>query len=852
MPAGTQVTLTATPSSAGTQFGGWGGGCTGTGPCTLTMDQDRGATALFVRSGSAPGPSVESFVAAPGTITAGESATLSWAVLNATSLSIDHGVGTVTGSSVSVSPAVTTTYTLLATNASGTTARSVTVTVASAPVSRYTVGGTVTGLLGTGLVLRNGGGDDLPVLGSGTFAFATTLASGAAYAVTVAQQPTSPAQTCVVADGTGVVGTADVAVSVTCTTDTYALRGTASGLAGSGLVVTGAFDGGPGEDLPISSDGAFTFATRGPAGLVYSVAVRTQPTSPAQICTVTGATGILDAGTSVSVSCTTNTYQVGGTISGLAGTGLVLATAGEPDRAVAAGATSFTFASPLPSGTPYAVTVVQQPSSPSQTCTITNGAGTIGSSDVSAAVTCTTSVYGVGGTISGLAGSGLVLATAGEANLAIPAGATSFTFANPLPSGAAYGVTVVQQPTSPSQTCSVTNGAGTVAAGDVSVAVDCMTDVHHVGGTVSGLAGSGLVLATAGEPDLAVVAGATSFSFAAPLQSGTSYAVVVVQQPSDPVQMCTVANGSGTIVDADVSAAVTCTTNVYGLGGTISGLAGTGLVLATTGQPNLALAAGATSFTFANPFPSGTTYEVTVLQQPVNPAQFCEVLNGTGTMVAGDVTNVAVGCRAASATLAAGSSFTLRIRPDGTLWALGNNDHGQLGDGTTTARSSPVQIGTGYAAVAAGYAHAVAVKADGTLWAWGLNGNGQLGDGTTSPQPSPVQIGTGFVSVAAGDYHTLAVGTDGTLWAWGSNAYAQLGDGTTDQQTWPVQIGTGFASVAGGAVHSAAVKTDGTLWAWGYNAEGEVGNGTRASRTRPCRSAAASRRWRRAARIRSR
>ena len=97
--------------------------------------------------------------------------------------------------------------------------------------------------------------------------------------MTVAQQPTSPAQTCVVAGGTGIVGTGDVtAVSVTCTTDTYALGGTASGLSGSGLVITNAFDGGAGEDLPISSDGAFTFATRGTAGSVYSVAVRTQPT----------------------------------------------------------------------------------------------------------------------------------------------------------------------------------------------------------------------------------------------------------------------------------------------------------------------------------------------------------------------------------------------------------------------------------------------------------------------------------------------------------------------------------------------------------------------------------------------
>jgi YD repeat-containing protein len=135
----------------------------------------------------------------------------------------------------------------------------------------------------------------------------------------------------------------------------------------------------------------------------------------------------------------------------------------------------------------------------------------------------------------------------------------------------------------------------------------------------------------------------------------------------------------------------------------------------------------------------------------------------------------------------------------------------------------------------------VAVKTDGTLWAWGYNGFGELGDGTTTQRVTPVQVGTDtrWASVAAGQWHTVAVKTDGTLWAWGNNSYGQLGDGTTTQRHAPVQVGidTNWASVAGsvaaGYGHTVATKTDGTLWAWGYNASGQLGNGTTTQRVTP-------------------
>ena len=187
--------------------------------------------------------------------------------------------------------------------------------------------------------------------------------------------------------------------------------------------------------------------------------------------------------------------------------------------------------------------------------------------------------------------------------------------------------------------------------------------------------------------------------------------------------------------------------------------------------------------------------------------------------------------------IAAGEFHTVAIKTDGTLWAWGYNAYGQLGDGTTTNRHSPVQIGTGtdWAKVEAGKEYTVAIKTDGTLWAWGANYSGQLGDGTTTWRYSPVQIGsdTNWAKVAAGDRYTVAIKTDGTLWAWGDNYYGQLGDGTRTTRYSPVQIGTGtnWAKVAAGGAHTIAIKTDGTLWAWGYNYYGQLGDGTTTNRT---------------------
>ena len=148
--------------------------------------------------------------------------------------------------------------------------------------STYTIGGTVTGLSGTGLVLQDNGGDNLQVAANGSFHFATALGNGAAYAVTVLTQPTGPAQTCTVTGGSGAVSGANVTtVAVDCkAAGSHAIGGTVSGLSGTGLVLR---DNG-GDDLAVSANGAFTFATPVNTGSAYHVTVAAQPGSPVQNC----------------------------------------------------------------------------------------------------------------------------------------------------------------------------------------------------------------------------------------------------------------------------------------------------------------------------------------------------------------------------------------------------------------------------------------------------------------------------------------------------------------------------------------------------------------------------------------
>ena len=379
------------------------------------------------------------------------------------------------------------------TNGTGTASANITnVTVAcTTTTSTFSIGGTASGLSGTGLVLQDDGGDNLPVTANGSFTFATKLASGSAYAVTVKTQPSSPAQTCAVTNATG-TATANVTnVTVACTTNTYTVGGTLSGLSGTGLVLQ---DNG-GDNLAVTANGAFTFPTKVASGSAYAVTVHTQPSSPAQTCAVTSGAGTVTNAnvTNVSVACTTTTttFTIGGAVSGLSGSGLVLQDNGGDSYSVT-GNGAFTFATKIANGSAYAVTVKTQPSSPSQTCTVANGTGTASGNVTNVTVTCTAATFSIGGTVSGLAGSGLVLQDNGVDNLAVTANG-AFTFAMKIASGSTYFVAVHTDPSSPAQTCAVTGQTGTVANANVTnITVTCTTTgAFTIGGGVSASAPAG-------------------------------------------------------------------------------------------------------------------------------------------------------------------------------------------------------------------------------------------------------------------------------------------------------------------------------------------------------------------------
>ncbi|MEP7706812.1 hypothetical protein ABKW31_22680, partial [Paraglaciecola sp. 25GB23A] len=194
----------------------------------------------------------------------------------------------------------------------------------------------------------------------------------------------------------------------------------------------------------------------------------------------------------------------------------------------------------------------------------------------------------------------------------------------------------------------------------------------------------------------------------------------------------------------------------------------------------------------------------------------------------------------------AGGYRTLAIKSDNTLWAWGDNRYGQLGDGSKTNRNTPTQVSTesDWQTAVAGTSHSLAIKTDGTLWAWGLNHYGQLGEGSTINRMAPVQIGneTNWQSVEVGGSYSLAIKTDGSLWGWGFNGNGQLGDGTNTSKNTPVQIGSenDWLLAGAGGDSSFAIKTNGTLWAWGDNGYGQLGDGTTISKNTPTQVASDS------------
>jgi hypothetical protein len=281
----------------------------------------------------------------------------------------------------------------------------------SAPTT-YTIGGAVTGLAsGQSVVLLNNGGNSTTVNSNTNFSFSTSSNSGDTYAVTVGTQPTG--QTCTVTNGSGTATANVTTVSVTCVADTYTIGGAVTGLAAGQSVV---LLNNAGNSTTVNSNTSFTFSTAINSGGAYAVTVGTQPTG--QTCTVTNGSGTASANvTNVSVTCVTNTYTVGGSVTGLAAGQSVVLLNNAGNSTTVNSNTSFTFSTAINSGGTYSVTVATQPTG--QTCTVTNGSGTATANVTGVSVSCVVStVNGSCGTAANTAASILPsnnLCTAGTA-----------------------------------------------------------------------------------------------------------------------------------------------------------------------------------------------------------------------------------------------------------------------------------------------------------------------------------------------------------------------------------------------------------------------------------------------------
>jgi len=691
-------------------------------------------------------------------------------------------------------------------NGTGTVSANVTNIAVTCSVSGFTIGGTLSGLNGGTVVLENNGGDDLSLTANGAFTFATPVAAGASYAVTVKTQPAG--QSCMVSSGTGTANANVTTVSVACAPliTMYTISVAVTGLTGTGMVLQ---DNG-GDNLSLTGNGTFPFATQIASGGTYAVTILTQPSG--QTCTVTNGTGtVTNANVTVNVTCNATLYTISAAVSGLTGMGLVLQDNGADNLSVTTNGT-FPFATQIASGSTYAVTVLTQPTG--QTCTLGSNASGTATANVTVAVTCVATTYTIGGTVSGLTATMTLQDTGsnGTQTVTVLSGATTFTFPTAVPSGSTYSVIVSSQPTG--ENCTVANGSGTADANVTNIAVTCVT-AYTIGGSITGLTGTMTLLdtSTGGNQTVTANSGGTSFTFPTAVPAGTGYAVTVQTQPSG--QTCTVTNGTGTANANVTNIAVSCTGTVtYSIGGTITGLTGTMTLMDTgsNGNQNVTVNSGATSFTFPTNVPSGSTYNVTVLTQPTG--ETCTVAGGQGTAT-GNVTTIAVTCGTGNTFTLGGTIYDLSANPSstGVVLEYNNANSETFVTNGTFAFSTPIAAGTAYTVTvqtqpsspaqsctinnATGTANAdvtnVQVVCIGE-WTW-INGadvvaqNGSYG---TKGKQSGGDPGARY-------WVNSWIDTSGNMWMFGGEGYDVENSGPESQlpDLWEFTPGTGWEWVSG-------------------------------------------------------
>jgi uncharacterized repeat protein (TIGR03803 family) len=618
----------------------------------------------------------------------------------------------------------------------------------------------------------------------------------------------------------------------------YSLSATISGLSSSGLVLAV-----NGSAVPVS-EGTTTqpLASALVSGTPYSVTVSTQPAG--ESCSVASGSGSIGSANvaNVVVSCADQAYSVGGSITGLGNnSGLVLAN-GSDTLSVAAAATGFTLPTAVAYSSSYDVTVQSQPAG--LACSVGQGAGSMPAAAVSdIQVSCTDQPFSLGGTITGLGGNtGLVLANGSDV-LPVSHDSTSFTMPTKVSFASSYSVSVQSSPVG--LTCTASDASGTMPAANVNdILISCSDQSYSLGGTINGLSSSGLVLID-GSDTLPVSAGSTHFTMPTYIAYGSPYDVTVQGQPAG--WTCTPSDSFGTMpADNVTNVVITCSTNTYTVGGSVSGLNASGLVLLDNGGDATGISANATHFTMNTGVAYGAGYSVTVQTDPTGLA--CTASNGSGTVGAGDVSNISINCVpnttvlyafAGGSTDGATPEGGLVQGSDGNLYGMtvvggAHNDGVVFKIAPSTGVETVVYSFAGGTDGANPYAGLIQ-GSDGNLY--GTTGAGGASDGGTVFKIAP---GTGAESIVysfaggsadgASPFAGLIQGSDGNLY--GTTYYGGAsGVGTV----FKIVPGTGAENVvysfAGGSADGASTGagliqgSDGNLYGT-TRAGGAAGDGT--------------------------
>jgi hypothetical protein len=515
------------------------------------------------------------------------------------------------------------------------------------------------------------------------------------------------------------------------------------------------------------------------------------------------------------------TLTIGGTVSGLASGGAVALSDNGTDTLMISAGGAFTFDTPIAYNGTYLVTVATQPTG--TTCTVSNGSGAGVTANISNVnVSCSTDTYTISGSTSGLAGGAqVVLNENGTDGLTVSADGP-FTFTTPIGYNGSYTITVATQPSG--ATCTVSNGSGAGVTANISnVAVTCSTNTYAIGGTVTGLAtGTQVTLDNNGADPLTLTANGL-FTFGTQVVDQGSYNVAVGTQPAG--QTCTIINGSGNNLAHLVSnVTVTCSTNTYTIGGSLSGLAGgTQVTLDNNGADPLTLTSDG-SFKFVTPVAYNGAYIVTVGTQPTG--QLCTVAGGSGSAVSANIISVSLTCTASSFSFTTPGSYTWTVPAGvssiqivatggggggGGMWGSGaghsggagavvnstrNVTAGQLlnlvvGGGGGTGASGPGSGGGGYTCGAGGGGGGSTNVDSGTsdqIIAGGGGGGGSCNNATSGGNGG----GTGGAGGDGGTLYRYIGGGGGNGGIGGAGATAMFGNGVAGGN------GTGGAGGEGG------------------------------------------------------